>query len=159
MKRIFTTLVLTCVCLLASVLAFAQPVDIGEFCFRAETSTGSTYEFTLQVTDMGNSHFSLNGHVWPVAPQGVIIINPSFEPLHGVAEMRGNTIYMTLNKSSVLKPALILGHTMMRADTVYVEMPADTLSNGTFRMIRQTHDIDADTDATDYITGTFGLCP
>jgi hypothetical protein len=159
MKRIFATVVLACVFLLGPTLVFAQPADIGEFCFRAETSTGSTYEYTLQVTDMGNSHFSLNGHVWPVAPPMVMIINPSFEPLHGVAEIRGDTVYMTLNKSSILHPAILLGDTIVRADTVYVEIPIDTLSNGTFRMIRQTHNIDAATDGTDYITGTFGLCP
>lgn len=159
MKKILTTLAVICLFSLCSTVAFAQPTDIGEFCFRAETSTGSTWEYTLQVTDMGNSHFALTGHVFPVAPPGIMIINPSFEPLHGVAELRGDTVYMTINKSSMLESALLFGDDFLRADTVYVNMPASTLTNGTFRMIRQKHNLNANTDATEYITGTFGLCP
>lgn len=137
--------------------AFAQPADLGEACFQSVTGDGSKSIYRVEVTDMGNEHYAINGYAESETEAGSEGSVAAPEPVHGVAEVKGGSIYMTLNKASVAKSATSEG-SIMRADSIHVELEAATLS-GTFRMIRRVHDIEKDTDSVEHVSGSFGLCP
>lgn len=137
--------------------AFAQPADLGEACFQSESSEGHKSVYRVEVTDMGNEHYAINGYAEPKSEAGGESAVAAPEPVHGVAEVKGDSIYMTLSKASVAKNATS-EESSMRADSIHIELEAATLS-GTFRMIRRVHDIEKDTDWVEHVSGSFGLCP
>lgn len=160
MKKIYGVLFGISILLAFSGSVTAQPTDLGEFCFESDIGSSGKYVWTFQATDMGNDHIAINGFVDRVPdPYSSIIITGSetIHPLHGVAELNDGKVYMTLQKSFHYSTPLSGGTEYMHADTVFIEIDFDTYS-GTYRLIRQTHNITADKDSTSYDSGTFEEC-
>lgn len=144
--------------------ALAQPTDVGEITLRlTPTTTGEfQFDYILQVTDMGNSHYALTGRasrpitqVVSKAEPGVVIPDPTLPPLevicayhtkvvNGNAEIVDSNAVLHLEETYGRAPSCsagwaLLGDELYRA-TVRVVLPVSDLTSGTFKAIVHAFD-------------------
>jgi len=108
---------------------------MGEYCWRADASDGSTREMKVGVSDMGGGHYLLNG-TWgePGSPH----------PMHGNAEVIDGQIKFTMNWGYATNTHLQYRHAFMTLDGMLngtvgaiktkVEKSTGHVSNGKFKM-------------------------
>lgn len=131
--------------------------DLGEICFLSESENGTQVFYRLEITALGNGHFAINGDATPKIENVGSSSPPTFQPTHGVAEIRQHTVYMILEKSGVVETDAGEKEKMY-ADKVYVELETTTLA-GNFKTTRASYDFAGNEVSTEYISGSFQPCP
>lgn len=117
---------------------------IGEYCWRSTSASQYVYDYKFGIEIVGQGHILLNGYSKFLGSQD------GYEPTHGNAEIDGNDVRMTLNRSG----ASTEGNINLWADTIYVVLSLPNL-NGTYKALYQEHDISSDSTEIAYSSGTF----
>ena len=159
-KRLLVT-ILGCltIILLGSMAAAQPPVNLGRLCFQASPASSCAMLYNIQFTWMGNIHFALTGLVQDLADD-CAAFPAIFQPVHGAAQLNGDTVEMTLHKADYAPPGVVTSPSYMKAFTITALVDAEA-GTGEFHELMHRYNITTELEETFYDTGTFNviLCP
>ena len=120
MKKVMLSAVL---CLTVSLLCTTFCFS-ADYCFQSVSEDGENiYNYRFAVEALGGTHYSLDGYA--------LKDEAGIEPTHGNAEIAGNEVRMTLNRSGMDEH--------FWSDTLYVVLDKNTLSS-TYKGIFHEYD-------------------